>query len=149
MEDILWGWGEIAKYLGLHPRTAQRYEETRGLPVQRRPGGGPKAPVFARKSELDHWLSSHQTDADIPEGRTQGPGRDSKQSVELAVSLLDRIRGIGRGTKLYRRYYVLHFALRRAGERVQANVECRFELCNATDQKQPYTQEVTVDDSDH
>src|SRR4029077_6573535 len=43
VEDVLRGWGEIAKDLRCHPTAAQRYERERGLRVHRTPGGGEKA----------------------------------------------------------------------------------------------------------
>jgi hypothetical protein len=143
LEDVLRGWGEIAKYLRCHPTTAQRYERERGLRIHRTPGGGRKSPVLALKTELDDWLG-----IDVPESQAQGANRASTRSAELAAPVLDRILGIGRETKLYRRNYVLRFDLRSSTEGVCANVEYAFELCNATDQNQPYFQEMTLDDSD-
>jgi hypothetical protein len=143
LEDVLWGWDEIAKYLRCHPTTAQQYRRERGLPVRRKPGGGPKAPVFALRQELDDWLG-----IDASRSQTQRDGRASARSGELAAPVLDRILGIGQETKLYRRNYVLRFHLRRSITGVRANVEYAFELCNATDQNQPYVQEMTVDDTD-
>lgn len=52
-------WKEIAAFLNCEPRTAQRYEHLRGLPVHRLPGGGvPK--VFAYVDELQAWLDSNE-----------------------------------------------------------------------------------------
>lgn len=144
MEGVLRGWHEIGTYLRCHARTAQRYERERFLPVHRTPGGGSKARVFALKSELDQW---HEID--VSEGQTQGAGRASTRNAELAAPVLSRIIGIGREITLFRRNYVLRFDLKRSARGVRATVECAFELCNATDQEQPYIQEVTVDDSDH
>lgn len=144
MDDVLLGWDEIARHLRLHARTAQRYERTQNLPVHRRPGGGPKAPVFALKAELDDWLG-----ADLSRNQTAGTERASTQSAELAAPVLDRILGIARGTKLYRRNYFMRFDLKRSGKGVCAKVEYRYELCNAADQKQAFVQELTVDDADH
>ena len=48
-------WKEIAKYLGRDVRTLIRWEQHRGLPICRVPGG--KLPrVFAYPDELDRWL---------------------------------------------------------------------------------------------
>lgn len=66
----------------------------------------------------------------------------------LAGPILDRISKLG-NLKLYRRDYFLHFVLRRSPEGVRANLECRYEVCNATDERQPFMQELTVDDPDH
>ncbi len=148
MEGVLSGWDEIAKYLRIHARTAQRYELSRGLPVHRAPGGGAKAPVFAVRSELDNWLIGVQeiVGEALHQARDIYPALDCR--AEIAVPVLNRIRGIGRDTILYRRDYVFRFDLKRYLKGVQANLDYRFELCNAADQTQPYIQEVTVDDSD-
>lgn len=51
---ILWGWKEIAKYLGCGVRTAQRWEKE-GLPV-RRPVPGKRAHVVTESEQLDLWV---------------------------------------------------------------------------------------------
>lgn len=51
---ILNSWKEIAAYLERDVRTVMRWEETRGLPIHRLPGG-PKSAVWARTSELEAW----------------------------------------------------------------------------------------------
>ena len=48
-------WKEIATHLSVEPRTAMRWENDRGLPVHRVPGGG-RAAVFAYADEIDTWL---------------------------------------------------------------------------------------------
>jgi Tol biopolymer transport system component len=55
--DRLTSWKEIASFIRCDPRTAQRYERHRGLPVHRVPGSG-SATVFAYKCELQKWLDS-------------------------------------------------------------------------------------------
>ena len=50
-------WKEIGEYLNRDVRTVQRWEQTRGLPVHRVPGGG-HAAVYALKPESDAWLAS-------------------------------------------------------------------------------------------
>lgn len=55
-KDVLNGWKEIAVYLGRDPRTVERWEKTRSLPVRRLPGGG-RATVYALIAELDEWLA--------------------------------------------------------------------------------------------
>jgi hypothetical protein len=49
-------WKDIATYLCRDVRTVIRWEQQRGLPVRRVPGGGRKA-VFAYTAELDAWLT--------------------------------------------------------------------------------------------
>jgi hypothetical protein len=59
MEDRrdLSSWKEIADYFKVSVRTVQHWEEERGLPVRRLPGGG-RGRVFARLSELEDWQRS-------------------------------------------------------------------------------------------
>ncbi len=52
--DKLDSWKEIAGYLRRDVRTVMRWEEARGLPVHRLPGGQ-KPGVYALRSELDVW----------------------------------------------------------------------------------------------
>jgi hypothetical protein len=49
-------WKEIADYLGVTVRTAQKWEEERGLPIKRLPGG--RARVLADPAELAAWKSA-------------------------------------------------------------------------------------------
>jgi dipeptidyl aminopeptidase/acylaminoacyl peptidase len=51
------GWKAISDHLGWHPRTVMRWEQLRGLPVHRVPGGQRNA-VFAFRQEIDEWLKS-------------------------------------------------------------------------------------------
>ncbi len=53
-DKLLETWKEIAVYLNRDLRTVKRWEQSRGLPVHRLPGG-PQAAVYAVKSELDAW----------------------------------------------------------------------------------------------
>jgi hypothetical protein len=78
--DRLGSWKEIAAYLGVTVRTAQRWERERGLPAKRVPGN--KGPVTALRSELQQWANSASSAASEPEvgrgGRsnsTQAPYR--------------------------------------------------------------------------
>ena len=54
-------WKEIARYLGRDVRTVIRWEQQRGLPVHRVPGGR-LSRVFAYPHELDEWLSTRPSD---------------------------------------------------------------------------------------
>jgi hypothetical protein len=54
-------WKEIAEYVGRDVRTAIRWEDERGLPVHRVPGGK-RGSVFAFTDEVDHWLLSVAVD---------------------------------------------------------------------------------------
>lgn len=53
--DRLDSWKAIASYLGRDVRTVIRWEQLRGLPVHRVPGGGRQV-VFAHAQEIDEWL---------------------------------------------------------------------------------------------
>jgi len=55
LRERLDSWKEIAAYLGRDVRTVRRWEEEKGLPVHRVPGGERRA-VFAYRSEIDAWL---------------------------------------------------------------------------------------------
>lgn len=84
--DRLHSWKEIAAFLGCEPRTAQRYEALRGLPVHRIPGGGiPR--VFAYTSELQDWLdnSSQVPSTAIPADPISPPS--ARRYVVAAASI--------------------------------------------------------------
>lgn len=53
--EKLSSWKEIASFLGVTVKTAQRWEKLRGLPVQRIPGGV-KGGVYAIRSDIESWL---------------------------------------------------------------------------------------------
>lgn len=136
--DMVMGWGGIAKVIGVDPRTAQRYEETLELPVHRRPGPGSKPRVYAFRAELDAWLG----------GAAGGSARPPAEVVGTPISALDRILAIARDTTLYRSRYALRVKLQRSARGLRANFTCEFELHNATREPQPYVQQVTIDDRD-
>ncbi len=56
-DDRLDSWREIADYLKREVRTVSRWEQDRGLPVHRVPGGK-RGAVYAYRSEVDAWLKS-------------------------------------------------------------------------------------------
>lgn len=66
---ILKSWKEIAAYLGVGVRTAQRWQHRRALPA-RQPGTGGRSAVFAFTDEIDSWLrhrsGRRHTDGSIP-----------------------------------------------------------------------------------
>jgi excisionase family DNA binding protein len=49
----LTSWKQIASYLGVNVRTAQKWERERGLPVRRLPGG--RGRVTIDTSALEQW----------------------------------------------------------------------------------------------
>jgi hypothetical protein len=50
-------WKEIADYLGVNVRTAQKWETERGLPIRRLPGAG-RGRVLVSAAELERWKQS-------------------------------------------------------------------------------------------
>jgi len=143
-EEVCWGWDAIGAYIGKHGRTAMKYARTRRLPAHKMPGGGPKAPVYATKRDLDAWLSGDERGS---ARRTTGHAKPPTN--EIAAPVLSRILGIGQETKLYRRNYVMHFNLSPTFRGVEVKLSYGFELCNGTDATEPFVQELTVDDGDH
>lgn len=139
MKNICSGWSEIAKYIGTSVTTAQRYERTLELPVLRH-GKGPKAHVYAVRSELNRWLRRT--------GRDEA-GRDEDAADEaLQAQVISRIRNLTDLT-LYRRDYRMLFDLKPYNRGVRVDINVEFELLNASDEDQQFTQEITVDDADH
>jgi excisionase family DNA binding protein len=72
MEDKeLASWKEIAEYLGVSVRTAQKWEQKRNLPIHRLPGK--RSTVIAFASELDSWKRSLPVgkDGNCGDGKTE------------------------------------------------------------------------------
>jgi hypothetical protein len=87
--DRLDSWKQIAAQLNRDVRTVQRWESGWALPVHRLPGG-PKAGVFAFRSELDQWLSGRLNRNSVaaaisPDGRTLAFLAASDQDTKLTV----------------------------------------------------------------
>lgn len=143
-KDRLDGWSEIAAYLHIDVRTAQRRERESGMPVHRVPGKGLKAPVFALKRELDSWLLKEGVSAGERESEPQAIG-----SPDLAEPILGRMKRIIQGIELYRRDYILRFTLQRGPRGIRANIGYQCDLFNPIDARQPFVQEMTLDDSDY
>jgi hypothetical protein len=70
MDQYLVGWKAIAIYVGVSVRSAQRYERTLGLPVERLAQPGRSEMVRADRGEVDRWLQHTATTraADRAEG---------------------------------------------------------------------------------
>jgi Tol biopolymer transport system component len=83
--DRLQSWKEIASFLGCEPRTAQRYELQRGLPVHRLPGGG-VTKVYAYRHELQAWLDGEAPRAEVTP--IESAVRRSYGPVMTAVAVL-------------------------------------------------------------
>lgn len=73
MARELQSWKEIAAYLDITIRTAQKWESERGLPVRRLPG--PRGRVFALEEDLDAWKS--QLGEQPEQGESQAPQSDA------------------------------------------------------------------------
>ncbi len=71
--DRLDSWKEIAAYLGKTERTVMRWEQTRGFPVHRVPGGQRQA-VYAWRHEIDAWLKQG-------DGKTVVPGEFAQPAL--------------------------------------------------------------------
>ncbi len=88
--DLLDSWKEIASHLKRDIRTIQRWEQTRGLPVRRLPGGA-KPGVYALKSELDAWRRNTQLHLVVPaEKAAQRPRTPSVAVLPFANLSADK-----------------------------------------------------------
>lgn len=65
---ILKSWKEIASYLGVGIRTAQRWRQLCGLPV-RQPGVSKKSAVLSMSDEIDQWLLASASRREPVEGQ--------------------------------------------------------------------------------
>lgn len=61
----LGSWKEIAHYLNVNPRTAQKWERDKALPVHR--NGGVRGRVWADATALDAWKQQQQVREPDPE----------------------------------------------------------------------------------
>ena len=107
--DLLNGWKEIAIYLRVDPKTAQRWEASDDLPIFR-PDSRRKGPVFAKKSALDAWIQGALERILLDDNKVVGLGRSrtilwaydlpatlsplTQEDVEWRVQRVD-LHGIG------------------------------------------------------
>jgi hypothetical protein len=82
--NILKSWKEIASYLSVSVRTAQRWKQERGLPV-RQPGTGRKGAVLALTTELDRWLQQSS-----PQNATGATEEDALADIDTTNMLWSR-----------------------------------------------------------
>lgn len=68
--DRLSSWKEIAAFLRIDVKTAQRWEKLRGLPVRRIPGGR-RGSVYALREEIEEWFRSAEAEK-AQEPRAEG-----------------------------------------------------------------------------
>ena len=103
-EQRLDSWKDIANYLGREVRTVIRWEQEKGLPVHRVPGGKRQA-VYAYRSEIDSWLangSGHQPEAPaaaIPpqDGESPAVGFHALPTLRPSSTLRDLPQTAGTG----------------------------------------------------
>lgn len=81
----LHSWKEIANFLEVTPRTAQKWEQDRGLPVRHLPG--PRGRVMAFVDELEAWKQTAKVAADEPRHSHPSP-RFGPRTLIAAVALL-------------------------------------------------------------
>lgn len=83
----LTSWKEIADHLGVTVRTAQKWENERGLPVRRLPG--PRGMVRASVAELEAWKNSGRARASVAaESVSAQPAQHSIAGGRRALVLL-------------------------------------------------------------
>jgi hypothetical protein len=74
-------WKEVADYLGITVRTAQKWESEWALPIQRKPGA--RGRIFAYSDELDNWKEC--TFQKARNGRRDPPSRLRFYVLSIAV----------------------------------------------------------------
>lgn len=80
--EHLRGWKAIADYLNKSTRTAQKWTETRGLPVHKLGGG-----VIAYKSELNDWISTRGKELATSPEQSDGSQQDSNADATAGQGL--------------------------------------------------------------
>ena len=83
-DDRLKGWKEVAEFLHVGDRTAQRWEHSMGLPIQRFETAR-SVVVFASRAEVEAWLQSSEgkrASAEEPGGLAAQPSDDGESSEE-------------------------------------------------------------------
>jgi len=89
-------WKQIAQYLGINVRTAQKWERERGLPVRR--GPGPRSRVSTDSEALDAWrqkLADLTTQEDRCYRWPLGPGLTVEvrfEGADLGPAHIDLLR---------------------------------------------------------
>ncbi|MBS1827060.1 MAG: PD40 domain-containing protein [Acidobacteria bacterium] len=113
--DLLETWKEIAAYLSRDVRTVKRWEDSRGLPVHRLPGG-PKSAVYALRSEVDAWRQGAGTalEKDEHAESPRGPSRihwiaAAAALAAIAALALWRVAGT-RATPLPRSSFLTNYS---------------------------------------
>ena len=78
-------WKEIAGFLGVSTRTAQKLEQEQGLPVHRLMARGT---VFAFTAEISEWMESRSKGEPTTELETHSPSSNSSTRWKLAGASL-------------------------------------------------------------
>src|SRR5215510_5841232 len=78
---LLNSWQDVASYLGVSVRTAQKWEKTLGLPIRRMPG--PRGRIVADPAELDRW----KFQAAVPSAKLTEIASRSKARLLIFVAL--------------------------------------------------------------
>jgi Helix-turn-helix domain len=101
-------WKEIAAYLRVDVRTAQRWACSRGLPVHRIPGAGRRA-VFGSVREIEAWLQSDKLSnldgASLSGGSAEDAGLDYSQSADTTARDDGECEVLGSGSPIKSRYF--------------------------------------------
>jgi len=83
-------WKQIAEYVGRDVRTAIRWEDQRGLPVHRVPGGK-RGSVFAYTEEIERWLARRPLDGPSPDLAPRSPAGPGAGPAEAGASATPRL----------------------------------------------------------
>jgi TolB-like protein len=125
--DALDSWKAIARYLDRDVRTAMRWERSRSLPVHRLPGG-PKAAVYALKSELDRWRGSQALSVAVSpfsnltsEKEIDHLARGLAEEIAAALSRTGSVRVVAREKTAG--MALLEGSLQRAGGRIRIHAQ--------------------------
>lgn len=145
-QQLLVGWKAIAEYLHRSKRDAQRVEKPLHMPVRRQQGTGKREKVFAYKWELDAWQrqTSHVDEEALSKLRSSPIPVDPGLPIQIYERILRETPQI----RLYRTDYDLRVNLTPHNGGVRLQMDCRFELFNATYDPEPYRQELTIDDGE-
>jgi hypothetical protein len=91
-KPYLFGWKEIATYLGKAVRSVQRYERCLGLPV-RRPAGKAGGSIIATKAEIDAWVLASPIRKEFQlAGQHQDTSDTTTAAIKMGVEEMCRLR---------------------------------------------------------
>jgi len=99
-KDKLASWKEIADFLKVDVRTAQRWERDHALPVHR-PGGSPGHAVFAFPGEIETWLKGrgeHQAES-LEEKGAESVGAEADEGTKAGEPAIDPALSVASRTR--------------------------------------------------